>query len=202
MKNVFRSLAATVIVTLALSQAASAELADMPPGAYSLDKSHGYITFSYNHLGFSTPHVGFSRFDVELDLDSENIENSSVTVLIDATSIDSRVEEFDGHLNGSNFFDTATYPEISFVSTEIKSKGDATFDIVGDLTIKGTTLQTVLNATLLKAANHPMRKLPTIGAVAQTRVNRSDFGLTRGLPMISDEVTIDISVELPQKTPD
>lgn len=200
MKNIFASLA--MIVTLVLSSAASAELADMPPGAYALDKSHGYITFSYNHLGYSTPHVGFRSFDVELDLDSKNIENSSVTVQIDATSIDSRVEVFNGHLNGENFFDTATYPEISFVSTEIKSTGDDTFDIVGDLTIKGTTLQTVLNATLLKAADHPMRKLPTIGATAQTTVNRSEFGMTRGLPMISDEVNIDISVELPQKTDD
>ena len=200
MKNIFASLA--MIVTLVLSSAASAELADMPPGAYALDKTHGYITFSYNHLGYSTPHVGFRNFDVELDLDSKNIENSTVTVLIDATSIDSRVEVFNGHLNGENFFDTANHPEISFVSTEIKSTGDDTFDIVGDLTIKGTTLQTVLNATLLKAADHPMRKLPTIGATAQTTVNRSEFGLTRGLPMISDEVIIDISVELPQKTDD
>lgn len=200
MKNVFRSL--TAMVTLALSLAVNAELADMPPGAYSLDKSHGYITFSYSHLGFSTPHVGFRNFDVELDLDNQNIENSSVTVLIDATSIDSRVEEFNGHLNGENFFDTATYPEISFVSTEIKSTGDATFDIIGDLTIRDTTLQTVLSATLLKAANHPMRKLPTIGATARTSVDRSEFGMTRGLPMISDEVTIEISVELPQTTDD
>jgi len=200
MKNVFASL--VMVLSLVFSSTAQAELADLPPGAYALDKTHGYITFSYNHLGFSTPHVGFRSFDVELDLDSENIENSSVTVLIDATSIDSRVDVFNGHLNGENFFDTATFPEISFVSTAIKSTGDTTFDIVGDLTIKDTTLQTVLSATLLKAADHPMRKLPTIGATAQTKVNRSDFGMTRGLPMISDEVTIDISVELPQKTDD
>ncbi|MGI9204593.1 MAG: YceI family protein [Woeseiaceae bacterium] len=202
MKYAIRSLAKAVIITLALSLSAHAELSDMPSGAYALDKSHGYITFSYNHLGFSTPHVGFRNFDVELDLDSANIENSNVTVLIDATSIDSRVEEFNGHLSGDNFFDTANHPEITFVSTEIKSTGDDTFDIIGDLTIRGTTLQAVLNATLLKAANHPMRKVPTIGATARTAVNRSDFGMTRGLPMISDEVTIDISVELPQKTGD
>lgn len=202
MKNAIRSFATAVIVTLALALSAHAELSDMPSGDYALDKTHGYITFSYNHLGFSTPHVGFRDFDVALDLDSANIENSSVSVLIDATSIDSRVEEFNGHLNGENFFDTANHPEISFVSTEIKSTGGDTFDIIGDLTIKGKTLQTVLRANLLKAADHPMRKVPTIGATAQTTVNRSDFGMTRGLPMISDEVMIDISVELPQKTED
>ncbi len=200
MNKSIRSLAVTA--TLALSLSAHAELAEMPSGAYALDKTHGYITFSYNHLGFSTPHVGFRNFDVTLDLDSDDIEKSSVTVLIDATSIDSRVEEFNGHLSGENFFDTANHPEIRFVSTEIKSTGNDTFDIIGDLTIKGTTLPTVLSAKLLKAANHPMRKVPTIGATAQTSVMRSDFGMTRGLPMISDEVTIDISVELPQKSDD
>ncbi len=198
MKNVIRSL--TAVTALTLSLGAYAELADMPAGEYALDKSHGYITFSYNHLGFSTPHVGFRDFDVELDLDSSDIENSKVNVMIDATSVDSRVDEFNGHLNGENFFDTATYPEITFVSTDIESTGDNTFDLMGDLTIKGQTHPVTLNATLQKAANHPMRKVPTIGVTAEGTVSRTAFDLSRAVPAISDEVNIRISVELPQKT--
>ena len=197
MKNVIRSL--TAVTALALSLGANAELADMPSGAYVLDKTHGYITFSYDHLGFSTPHVGFRSFDVSLDLDSANIENSKVDVLIDATSIDSRVEVFNGHLSGEDFFDTANHPQITFTTTEINSTGDNTFDLTGDLTIKGVTKPVTLNAILRKADMHPMRNVPSIGVTAEGMLSRSEFGLTRGVPNIGDEVTLQISVELPQK---
>ena len=197
MKNVIRSL--TAVTALALSLGANAELADLPSGAYVLDKTHGYITFSYDHLGFSTPHVGFRSFDVSLDLDSANIENSKVDVLIDATSIDSRVEVFNGHLSGEDFFDTANHPQITFTTTEINSTGDNTFDLTGDLTIKGVTKPVTLNAILRKADMHPMRNVPSIGVTAEGMLSRSEFGLTRGVPNIGDEVTLQISVELPQK---
>jgi len=198
MKQSIRSLIA--VTSLLLTSVVRADLAEMPSGSYELDKTHGYITFSYNHLGFSTPQVGFRSFDVALELDSANVENSEVTVMIDATSLDSRVEVFNGHLNGENFFDTANYPEITFVSTGIKSTGDNTFDLMGDLTLKGTTLPVTLHATLQKADLHPMRKVPTIGVTAHTTVSRTAFGMERGVPAISDEVEIFISVEMPQKT--
>jgi polyisoprenoid-binding protein YceI len=198
MKHAIGSLFA--VVSLLFCSVVNAELADMPSGAYALDKNHGYITFSYSHLGFSTPQVGFRSFDVALDLDSENIENSEVSVTIDATSLDSRVEEFNGHLNGENFFDTENFPEIRFVSTAIEPTGGNTFDMTGDLTLKGTTLPVTLHATLRKADYHPMRKVPTIGVTGQTTVSRTAFGMARGVPAISDEVQIFISVELPQKT--
>lgn len=198
MNRLIQSLA--VVSILSLASAAKAELADMPSGSYGLDKNHAYITFTYNHLGYSTPHVGFRSFDVALELDSQHIENSSVEVMIDATSVDSRVEVFNGHLQGANFFDTENYPEITFVSTGIKSKEGNKFDLTGDLTIKGNTLPVTLDAVLQKADFHPMRELPTIGVTAETTVSRSAFGMPRGTPNISDEVTIYISVELPQKT--
>ena len=200
MKRTFQSV--IFATAFAFAPGAYAELADMPSGAYVLDKNHAYISFSYNHLGYSTPHIGFRSFDVALELDSANVENSKVSVTIDATSVDSRVEVFNGHLQGENFFDTAKYPEITFESTGIKSTGDNTFDLMGDLTIKGNTLPVTLAATLQKADFHPMRKLPTVGVTAETTVSRSAFGMPRGTPNISDEVTIMISVELPQMQED
>ena len=200
MNNVIRSL--TAVGALSLSLGASAELSDMPSGAYALAKSHGYMTFTYNHLGFSTPHVGFRNFDVSLDLDSANIENSKVDVLVDATSVDSRVEVFNGHLNGENFFDTANHPEITFTGTKIASTGDDTFDLTGDLTIKGETQAVTLNAVIQKTAMHPMRNVPTVGVTAEGTLSRSAFGLSRGVPNIGDEVTLHISVEMPQVVDD
>lgn len=184
---------------LTFSAAALAELSDVPSGKYTLDKTHGYITFSYSHLGFSNPHVGFDDFDVVLNLDSANPENSEVVVDIDATSVNSRVEVFNGHLNGENFFDTAKHPKITFKSTEItKIDGDDTFEVTGDLTIKGKSVPVTLVAEINKAANHPMRKVPTVGISGEAKVKRSDWGMDRAVPNVGDEVTIMIEVELPQ----
>ena len=186
------------MIALGLSLQAVAGLDELPSGSYGLDKTHGYITFSYSHLGFSNPHIGFNEFDVALELDSANPENSKLAVSINASSIDSRVEEFNGHLNGDKFFDTANHPEISFAATDISKTGDDTYDVIGDLTIKGTTKPVTLKATINKAENHPMRKVPTIGILAEAKVNRADWGLSRAIPMVGDEVTIYISVELPK----
>ena len=189
-----RSALAATLLGLALN--VSAGLSDVPSGDYSLDKSHGYITYTYTHMGYSTTHVGFRSFDVGLVLDNENANNSAVDVTIDATSIDSRVEVFDGHLNGPNFFDTANHPTITFKSTSFEAAGEDKFSITGDLTIKGVTKSVTLDATVLKAADHPMRKTPTIGVTAEAKVSRSEWGLTRAVPNVGDEISIFISVEL------
>lgn len=196
MMTSIRSLA---IGLLALSAPYSASAWDVPSGEYGLDKTHGYITISYSHLGFSNPHVGFDSFEVSLAADADDPGRSNVEVLIDATSINSRVEVFDDHLNGENFFDTANHPEITFASTGITSTGENTFDIQGQLTIKGITKPVTLNATINKAAEHPMRGVPTIGVTAIAQVLRSEWGLAYAVPAVSDEVSIFIDVELPLK---
>lgn len=196
MNYVRGALAATL---LGFACNAVADIADMPSGEYGLDKGHGYITFSYNHFGYSNPHVGFNSFDLTMNLDSADVEKSSVKVVIDATSVDSRVEAFDGHLNGPNFFDTANHPTITFDSTSMTSTGEDTYDVVGDLTIKGITKSVTLAATINNAANHPRRNTPIVGVDAEATVSRSDFDMARAVPNVSDEVTIYISVEMPQK---
>ncbi len=187
------------VLSLGMAFAASADLSSVPSGAYGLDKTHGYITFSYSHLGFSNPHVGFDAFDVALELDSDNPEASELSVKIDAASINSRVPDFDDHLNDDDFFDTANHPSITFTSTGITSTGDGTFDVAGDLVIKGISKPVTLAATINKAAMHPMRKIPTIGVSATAKVNRSDWGLGLYAPAVGDEVTLMIEVELPKQ---
>ena len=169
---------------------------DSPSGNYSLEKTHGYISLSYSHMGFSTPQVGFKDFDVELKLDSNNIEQSSINVSIDPKSIDSRVEEFNEHLNGARFFDTENHGEINFTSTKITLSENDRASIIGNLTIKGITKEVSMKATLNKEGQHPIRKKQTLGVNATAKINRSDWGLGYAVPMVSDEVNILISVEL------
>ena len=194
MRNLIGSFCAAAM--LALSAGASADLSAVPSGEYTLDNSHGYITFTYSHLGFSNPRVGFNRFDTKLDLDSSNPENSAVEVTIDASSIDSRVAEFNEHLNGADFFNTAEYPTITFKSTKVEAKGGNAYAVTGDLTILGTTKSVTLDTTINKAANHPMLNVPTVGVSASTRLMRSEWGLGAYVPAVSDEVELSIEVEL------
>ena len=190
---------AYVLACMALSATANADLSDVPSGKYSLDLSHAYITFSYSHMGFSTPNIGFRDFDASLMLDSDRLENSSIEVVINADSIESLKDDFNGHLKSGDFFDTGNFPQATFSSTKIESTGADTFNVTGNLTIKDVTKPVILAATLNKAAMHPMQKVPTVGFSAQTTIMRSDFGLGRYVPNVGDEVTIHITVEMLQK---
>ena len=93
----------------------------------------------------------------------------------------------------------STNPGISFESTGITMNSDTTASITGNLTIKGVTKPVTLEATLNKAAEHPMRKVPTVGLNATAKLMRSDWGLGEYVPMVSDEVDVVISVELIKK---
>lgn len=172
---------------------------NVPSGAYGLDKTHGYISFSYSHLGFSNPHIGFDEFEVVLQADADQPENSQLEVTIAAASIDSRVPLFDEHLNDEQYFDTTNHPKITFRSNEIVATGEDTFEVNGELTIKGVTAPLTLSANINKAGNHPISKLPTIGVSATGTLSRSAWGLSQYTPLVSDEVMLFIEVELPQQ---
>ncbi|MEM7217365.1 MAG: YceI family protein [Pseudomonadota bacterium] len=182
-------------VGVLFSAAASAAI-DAPSGRYVVEKTHAYITISYSHMGFSTPHVGFNDFDVTLDFDAKKPANSKLSVVVDANSVDSRVAEFDEHLVGKRFFDTANHPEITFVSNKVRMTGEDTAEVTGDLSIKGQTHPVTLDVKLNKAAPHPMRKSVFLGFNASTKLNRSQWDLGYAVPVVSDEVDLEITVEL------
>jgi polyisoprenoid-binding protein YceI len=185
---------ATSLATLAAT--AQADFSEVPDGAYAVDPTHGYILFSYTHLGLSNPSVGFNDFDAVLNLDADAPENSTITVTIDAASVDSRVAEFDEHLNSPEWLDTARYPEITFRSTGIEPLGEDRYALTGDLTVKGITRPVTLDATINAATMHPMRNVPVVGVSASGTVLRSDYGLEKYAPAVTDELTLNIQVEM------
>ena len=180
------------------ASATGAASLSVPDGRYGLDKTHGYITFSYSHLGFSNPEVGFKVFDVELNLNAADPAASTFEARIDAASIDSRVDEFNKHLVGADYFDVENYPEITFVSGSIRMTSDTTADITGTLTIKDQSHPLTLAAVLNKAGMHPLARVPALGVSARATLSRSQWGLKKYVPMVSDEVELRIEIELPQ----
>ncbi len=165
---------------------------------YSADPAHTSISFKVRHLMVSDVRGGFNTYTASITLDPKAIENSSVDVTIDATSISTNNEKRDGHLKSPDFFDVAQFPTITFKSKKVAKKGDG-YVATGDLTIRGVTKEIELPFTM----TGPVAIGPgsVIGVSAATEINRQDFGvswnksLDNGGVVVSDKVRIEIEVE-------
>lgn len=161
---------------------------------YAIEGTHTYPTFTYNHLGFSTQTHRFLKTTGTVAWDKA-AKTGSVDITIDAKSVDAGSAIFAEHIQGPELFDTANFPTITFKSTGVKFEGDKPVAIDGNLTIKGITKPVTLTVTNFTAQPHPMVKRDAIGANAVTKIKRSDFNVTKALPYVSDEVTLNIAVE-------
>lgn len=183
----------TTLMAAALAFAATGAVA--APVQYDLDSSHSQVVFTYEHLGFSTTYGMFSGFEGEIMFDQEDPANSSVEVSMPVRSMLTGWEERFQHFMSDDFFGAEEGDMITFVSTGIEVTGEDTANITGDLTIGDTTKEVVLDATLNKAGAHPMAGKDWAGFDATTTVKRSDFGLDKFAPAVSDEVQVMISIE-------
>lgn len=182
-------------LTLAAALAAASFAATAAPVAYKIDASHTSVVASWSHFGFSNPIANFGQVDGVITYDAQNVGQSSVNVTIPLAGLDTRVAKFDEHLRSAEFFDAAKFPTITFKSTRVEAAGDRKLRVFGDLTIKGITKPAVLDVTINKIGEQPMAKRPAAGFDATTVIKRSDFGVDKYAPNVSDEVTITITTE-------
>ncbi|MBS4012127.1 MAG: polyisoprenoid-binding protein [Roseovarius sp.] len=183
-------------ILLATALALTATGAVAAPEKYELDPSHSQVVFSYNHLGFSTTYGMFSGFAGEIMFDAEDPAASSVNVSMPVMSMFTGWEKRDEHFMSEDFFGATEGDMVTFTSTGIEVTGDTTALITGDLTMNGVTKSVVLDARLnQKADAHPMNSKPWVGFDATTTLLRSDFGVDKFTPFVSDEVAVQISVE-------
>lgn len=182
------------IVLAALLTAASAS-ASAATQKYDIDQNHTYVLFTYDHLGFSHPTVKLEKFSGDLELDIADLEKSSVTITLPLEGLHSGVPKLDDDLKSPNFFDAAKYPDITFKSTKVEKAGTDGLKITGDLTAHGVTRTVILDTRINKIGDNPMGKGPSAGFDADTTIKRSDFGVGRLVPNISDEVKIHISLD-------
>lgn len=173
----------------ALSGAAMAN-----PVTYEVDSTHTFPRFSYSHFGLSTQLSSFSKTTGKVVLDAK-AKTGSVDNAIDLTSVNTGFADFNGHIQGEDFLDTARFPTATFRSTRVVFEGDKPKSVDGQLTIKGITRPVTLNVTSFTTMPHPMLKKPTLGANAFTMIKRSDFNAAKFAPYVADDVRIDIAVE-------
>jgi polyisoprenoid-binding protein YceI len=166
---------------------------------YNVDPAHTEIGFSAKHMVISNVKGVFKEFSGTVELDDKNILKT-INAKISATSIDTRHEKRDTHLQSADFLDTAKFPEITFKSTSITSKGNNTYEVKGELTIRGVKKIVTLNGEMLGITKDPWGNMRA-GFTAKGEINRKDFGLTwnqvleTGGLVVSDEVKLILEVE-------
>lgn len=191
-----RTLLATVLAFAFAGAAAAAPL------TYKIDANHTDVVAGWSHFGFSNPVAHFGQVDGSITYDPAKPSASSVEVTIPLAGLNSHVAAFDEHLRSEDFFDAAKYPTITFKSTKVEAAGDKKLKVSGDLTVHGVTKPVVLDVTINKVGEQPMAKRAAAGFDASTTIKRSDFGIAKYVPNVSDEVTIHITTEAIVPKPD
>ena len=185
-------------------------LAGTPAGAtgetYAIDKDHTNVSFSWDHLGLSRQSGRILECEGKLDFSLTDPETASIDVVLRTVSIATGVTALDKLLKSADFFDAARHPTITFKSTAIKRTSDKTGEVVGELTIMGVAKPVKLDVTWNFTGEHPLAALNpnykdkfVSGFSAEAHIKRSEWGLTRGLPLVSDDVRVTIETELLRK---
>ena len=178
--------------------------AQVPAGAYTIDKAHTSLIFRVSHLGFSNYTGRFGKVDAKLHFDPANPAVSSITVNIDPRSIvsDNAPPGFLDTLRGAEWLNTAKFPDMTYRSTKVTRTGDKKLRIEGNLALHGVTRPVMLDATINGGyAGHPMDPHARIGFSAHGTFKRSDFGIAFGIPApgttmgVSDDVEVIIETE-------
>jgi len=170
---------------------------------WQLDRSHTSVNFSVNRF-FTTITGNFTKFHGTLSLDLNYLRGSRIEFTIFSNSVNTNNEQRDKHLKSTDFFDTETYPEITFKSVRIEKKSDKEYLIYGKLTIKDKTKDIILPMKITGEMEHPMMKdVFILGISINTTINRTDYGIGIGdwgaTSVISDEVEIHIPIDLVRK---
>lgn len=192
------------LVLLLLLACAGAGQASAAPDAYTFDKDHTEIRFSWDHLGLSRQSGRFHDIAGRVVFDAERPETSTIEVRIPVKSLSTGVAALDDVLTKSpDYLDVARHPEIQFKSTEVMMTTARTANITGELTFNGVTRPVVLSVVWNFSGEHPLSKVNPVytgvyasGFSGRTQILRSDFGITRSIPLVSDEIRITIEAEL------
>ena len=175
----------------------------MATNRWDIDVGHSAIHFWVRHLVISKVHGRFAKWSGTIDLDAQDLTKSSVSVKIEASSIDTQVADRDAHLRSPDFLDVAKYPELGFRSKRIEKAGEG-YRVTGDLTLHGVTREVALEAEFGGSAKDPWGNERTAFA-AKTSLDRREFGLTwnaaleAGGVLVGEKVEISIELEAVKK---
>ena len=166
-----------------------------------LDPTHSEVEFKIKHMMISTVTGNFKKFDATVETEGEDFTTAKVKFTVDVDSIDTKNEQRDGHLKSVDFFDTANFPEFTFVATKYENvDNDGSYEVYGDLTIRGITRNEKFDAEFGGVIKDPWGNTRA-GLTITGKINRKDFGLTwsgateTGSLIVSEDVKIHVALE-------
>ena len=168
---------------------------------WNLDPVHSVAEFKVKHMMISNVKGQFHGITGTLALDEADITNSRVEASIDASTINTRDAQRDGHLKSADFFDVTKFPVLTFKSKNVRRTGGDELSVTGDLTMHGVTREVVFTVEGPTAPHKDPWGNTRIGLTAVTKIDRKDFGLTwnaaleAGGILVGEEVTITLDVE-------
>jgi polyisoprenoid-binding protein YceI len=202
MGNYLSRIAATAGLAAVLSLPAGASTSE-----WKIDPQHSSAQFSVRHMAISSVRGAFSKVNGTIVLDDKDVAKSTVDVTIDVSTVDTREPARDNDLRSDKFFDVAHFPVMTFKSKRVEQVAPGKLKVTGDLTIRGTTKEVVLDVE----GPTPSVKDPwgnvRAAATATSKVNRQDFGvkwnatLDNGGVVVGDDVNIVIDAEMIKQAP-
>jgi len=172
----------------------------MSANNWNIDGTHSGVNFSVRHMVFAKVRGRFGKFGGSLDLNPADLAKSSVDIQIDAASIDTGTPDRDNHLRSPDFFDVAKYPQLTFKSRKVERKGDTEYKVTGDLTIRDTTREVVLDVEFGGTGKDPWGN-QRLGFTASARIDRKEFGLKwnqvleAGGVLVGEKIDIEIELQ-------
>ena len=168
-------------------------------GTYALDPSHSRLGFVARHAMVTKVRGSFEEFEGSANLDFADPARSTATVTFQVGSVSTGNQMRDDHLRTNDFFDVATYPTASFASTGVTVVDDSTFELAGDLTIKGVTKPVTVTFETTGTATDPYGNLRA-GFEGRATINRKDWGISwnaaleAGGVMVSEKIQLEFDI--------
>ena len=171
----------------------------MATSSWKIDTSHSGIHFWVRHMVIAKVHGRFAKFSGSLQLDEEELARSSVSVEIDAASIDTNEASRDAHLRSADFLDVEKFPRLTFRSKAIDRRGER-YAVIGELSLHGVTREVALETEFLGRGKDAFGVERAVFS-AKTALERKDFGLTwnkaieTGGVLVGDKVEVQLEIE-------
>jgi polyisoprenoid-binding protein YceI len=178
--------------------ASTATVTAVPTGTWKIDPAHSSVEFSVKHLGIATVRGNFNEFEGTLEI-GDDLESARAYGTVQGASVSTNEDQRDNHLRSEDFFHAEVHPELSFASTAIRPVDDDTFEIEGDLTMRGVTRPITLKAELQGTESDPWGN-ERVGLEVTGQLNRGDWGMTfnqalgSGNMLVSDRVKLSLDI--------
>ena len=157
---------------------------------WRIDPSRTHIAFAIDAVGYPQTHGQFRQFTGRISVDLAHPGKSSVTFHVQSGSVDVGSASFDDYLRSDAFLNSSRFPSIDFVSNSVAKIDDHTVRVNGELTLLGVTRPLSVDVAVEREGAGGAQKLAFL---AKTNINRLEFGMNSGFPLVSRDVQLVIS---------